>query len=803
MILTIMIYMDSIIRLYRSNYGNRELEIRLRNLNADRWLKLVKNATIKFGKSIPNRTVEFYFPNNLRRIKSCNNAKSDHREYKFKREIKSYQLDDNIKIVLSEEKVVEPFVKPNTDVKMCRLKIRHSFTCIPETQWRIDATIVKCITDIANFSNIIVDEFFKPFNNLEELVNSRLDRTDSSIAFEYEIEFIGNQIHHLTTKSIEDIIGSTCGGMYEELPSFRHVLSNPLRPKPLTRDIYTSKIYGNLKDWYITPKSDGINYFISLKPEPGKSGMYITDECIELTKKITVDKFYIFQGEFIDENLIYVIDVFQIGDDDLLKLNFIERYNRANEIVKLSSVFQCKPQYAMDVNLSENIDKIIKLPDQDGIIFNLNAPYDNGKIYKWKPPNQLSIDLLIVNANNGKDYYLYCNATSSQIIIYRLEGSLDLNNVPRVYNGSTIAIFKSQLYSDSWKWTSPTGDTSLDGKIGSFLWNTVETKMMLLEIRTDKGCRLNNYATCMTLMIQRYIPITPKELKNPVTEGYFRFEKSQEYKNQTKFITYVREMMYKQSSTSNSILVLAAGKGQEIFMTTKTTANIVVHLDVCIRSLQTLIERLTRLGDPKWYGEYGRLPDSFPSHYVVPANLTDSYDTIIDKIYKVANIKSFNLVTIMLALHYVIRDTPSLNNFFQLIDTVLHRNGVLCVMGLDGRTVMNTLRSNSLHEIRIPKTATDPIYHIRLNSASSIDDPNLCNVMIDCKLPFTDEYYSEYLIDYKMVTDKFISEGYQLRQYGPVTHFKSGFNARYSNRMLSMDDLEYLSYYYYMSVYKL
>jgi hypothetical protein len=305
-------------------------------------------------------------------------------------------------------------------------------------------------------------------------------------------------------------------------------------------------------------------------------------------------------------------------------------------------------------------------------------------------------------------------------------------------------------------------------------------------------------------MIQRYIPITPKELKDPVTESYFRHDKSEVYKNQTKFITYVREMMYKQLSTSNSILVLAAGKGQEVFMTTKTNANIVVHLDVCIRSLQTLIERLTHLGDPKWYGEYGRLPDSFPSHYVVPANLNDSYNSIIDKIHKVANIKTFNLITIMLAIHYIIRDKKTLNNFFQLIDGVLQRHGVLCVMGLDGRTVINALKSNSVREIRIPKTSTtDPIYHIKLNSKSSIDDPNLSNIIIDCKLPFTDEYYSEYLIDYKMVIDKFVSEGYQLRQFGPVTHFKGGFHLRHPNRILSVDDLEYLSFYYYMSVYKL
>jgi hypothetical protein len=147
---------------------------------------------------------------------------------------------------------------------------------------------------------------------------------------------------------------------------------------------------------YITSKLDGRRYLIYIHP----NGCFLINTVLE---KEPADIKYsepfkaVLDVEFY-KNKYYIFDILSYQNRDVRYLSFLERLNRINKVKNLlpSNKFIVKDFKKINVTAICDYVKSLKfkLGYSDGVIINSNEDYYH-KIYKYKPPEMLSIDFRI------------------------------------------------------------------------------------------------------------------------------------------------------------------------------------------------------------------------------------------------------------------------------------------------------------------------------------------------------------------------------------------------------------------------
>jgi hypothetical protein len=774
--------MDNILKLYRNNHHNRELEIRFTRIDRDKWITLYENV-LKLNIPVNvHKIISMIKSNGDIRNSFYNNTTKIFTEFINKQRLYRESIDGDCKLVLSNETPIQMSVFRLQDNPLIRLKIRHSF--IYQDMWSIDATIVHVAENDAIKS--IVQDFFKDHGNQSIIEFSK----DKPVDYEFEIEYKGlpNQLTAICVKNVVNVVRG------DNRPNIAWLDIN--RPKPITIKDY-SKVYAERQQYYISAKIDGVFAVVLIN----NIGTFVyKDEVLTAAAArappelgaplpITTDAGdMLFQVECAEK--MYIIDVFMFKGVNVRNSVFIDRYKCASDIVELApEMFAKKEQLHLT---PDAIDKIIAMPNQDGIIFNKNTSYSTMSIWKWKPASMLTIDFLIINPNPEKFenvYHLYCNITKSLIHTFGLE-KLPYYDSMFPESGNYVKIqFSPFLFKNAYIWQ--TSEKGLHNRNGEFLWDKTKWNLKVI----DKT-KINDFLVADTLFTQQYNPITLQYIKQPVDVGYFNRDKDNKYRQQTRFISHVRQMLYKQIANKSNILVLAAGKGQEVFIANQTNAKNIVYCDVDFPALMELINRLHVVNVKKYYPDQ-RAPQTFGKNYVAHIDLTQHYKINVKKIVDQTAIEKFDAIMINLALHYLMTSPEATNNIISLIDTLLNEYGIVCFTGFNGELIYDRLKTEKEYKV-MHSSSNELLYHI---IADFKDSKSLYDQKIKVLLPFSTSYYQENLLNFTEVIEKFTALNYELRQYGSVHNFLHDF--LHDNRdRLSDEDIDYIKLIYYTSMWK-
>jgi hypothetical protein len=165
---------------------------------------------------------------------------------------------------------------------------------------------------------------------------------------------------------------------------------------------------------YITSKLDGRRYLVYIHPE----NSYLIDTSLYKTPlDIKFDKYIkcVLDVEFF-KNKYYVFDILSHNNKDTRYMSFEKRYSILKDIiVKLPKKFILKEFKKINTeNICDYVRTLkFKLGVSDGIIINGDGNYYS-KIFKYKPPETLSIDFRIKKVT-GNIFQLYIDGSKGKI----------------------------------------------------------------------------------------------------------------------------------------------------------------------------------------------------------------------------------------------------------------------------------------------------------------------------------------------------------------------------------------------------
>jgi hypothetical protein len=439
--------------------------------------------------------------------------------------------------------------------------------------------------------------------------------------------------------------------------------------------------------------------------------------------------------------------------------------------------------------------------------------YSNMIGYKWKPIEHMTIDFFIcklptnlydnipykdIKLEEGDNIYILFSGISKQDF-----DSMSLSYmtnykyiVPEIYHNTTN-LFPIQFSTSDkpYNYIYISKDSELDEKIGEFSYNK---SWNLKKIRYDRDVELsrneyfgNYYKIAEMIWMSINNPLTLNTMVSENTDTYFINDDNQFYKSQRNYNSFVKSYLIEtviddrlnDKNDKNIVIDLAAGKGQDMARLSNAGFQKGLFLDNNKDALTELINRKHN------FRSKGRI-QILTKHI----DLTDNYKNIIKELDEF-NIKknSVDLIICNFAIHYIISNKESMINLMNLIKHFLVNNGRFIFTCFDGEKIFNLL-SDSKNWNSYDKD------QLKYSIIKKYDDDIFLNYgqSIDVLLPFSNnEYYTEYLINFKELKSVFESNGFTLEVSGSfitlLDMFKENNNSMYNN--LSESDLEYISLY--------
>ena len=169
---------------------------------------------------------------------------------------------------------------------------------------------------------------------------------------------------------------------------------------------------------YITSKLDGRRYLVYIHPD----GSFLINTLLEtqsLDIKYKTQFKAVLDVEFY-KNKFYIFDILSFQNKDTRYLPFLDRYHK---IMQVKEMLQ-EPKFVVKdfkkINTRDICDHVktltFKLGYSDGIILNSNKDYYH-KIFKYKPPEMLSIDFRI-KKQSPNICYLYVDTPKGDPILF-------------------------------------------------------------------------------------------------------------------------------------------------------------------------------------------------------------------------------------------------------------------------------------------------------------------------------------------------------------------------------------------------
>jgi hypothetical protein len=327
----------------------------------------------------------------------------------------------------------------------------------------------------------------------------------------------------------------------------KEITINPLN---LTYNVFTNQLIPYIKNYYATVKINGIRCIIFID---NFTVSFLTDkEEITLQSNIKNINVTIIDSELV-ENTLYPCDIIVQEGEIIYHLPFYKRllclkktFSNVKKILNEIG-YNCKMKHYQKLYKTQYKSQVLELKNNtnypsDGIIFIQSLKdYYSKKIFKWKPPEYLSIDFLIIDPkeyieqnlkkkDNFKLYYLFCGISSKEHKKVNIPLLKNYDNIMKdvIYTKKFYPIqftyssknIKTYLYfhplTSKITAYSPCGapvGKKLDKHIGEF--RLEYNKWVLLKLRPDKDILVNKgkaYGNYYTVSKDLY-----KLMTNPIT----------------------------------------------------------------------------------------------------------------------------------------------------------------------------------------------------------------------------------------------------------------------------------------------
>jgi SAM-dependent methyltransferase len=522
-----------------------------------------------------------------------------------------------------------------------------------------------------------------------------------------------------------------------------------LSPKGLSRFDYISELLPNIDNYMITDKADGIRSIIDIDSVKSIAKCIIGSNYFELNK--VSGKSSIIECEVLnDKKIILIYDIFEYNNELLINKPFNERYTILSKLSIKHSEWKFKIKTFIKLTLSNYSKSIMQLYDimkkaeynTDGIIFTfINNNYLKTNHYKWKPPEHLTIDFLVVE-----------NLQLWSGISQRLFKQIGLT-LPENYNqiASKWVKFNNDIIINEYfpipftpsisplVYLMPIKNAPKDlvGKIVELSWNN--NSWIFHRIRDDRDKELkeghyfgNNFEVAELTYELIINPLTLKDLISPIqilTKNFY-FEKTDDkYKSARNFNSYVKSQLISRNYGAKYVIDMASGKGQDLGRYYFNKIKNLLMLEIDQSAIDELITRKydiakkIRIDAPIKINSISESTNLLISQMDLnqPSELNINK---IESIFKNFKSNSVDLIICNFAFHYLVEDISHINNIVSFISYWLKPGGEFMF------TALNSEKINPL--IKTEKWEVGP-YKIERKS------PNIINVLLPCSTEMREE----------------------------------------------------------------
>lgn len=906
--------MFGVINSYLLDPEHKELELRVRITDA----QLYKTLYEKFIEASQTETVEKSILTIIDNIQNqANQTKTRRRRETYfnpdgsktesyvEKTPGKYWLSKSQMYKLSEATEMEVPIFKVDSADLIRFRVRRSVAIKDFPDWRFDFTAVKELSrNEINQIPRVKNEMFASDQDLSQI---------PGIKNEFEVEFVGTPLSaEQIEKSINDIMKyidkmlnvdleddsevqqitfkvanlllSKYADKYQINQFRQHFGLKELSNNPITLSRATfQEILKEKENYFVTEKTDGLRCFLVLGLD-GENKI-INNASVEELKLHVPSQTTILDVEQVSSKEYRVFDILMLGNKEVANQPFEERYEL---ILEATNHPAFKKQMEKDKikitrkemtrltseNYKQTIKKYSQIKETDGLIFTPAAfsvenakqrfktrcDYFDMKVYKFKPPKDLTTDFLIMEVPQSllgkkpfiippnpvkkekketkkekkektvpKMYVLFCGITWSDKKTLNLDLIPGYNQILNQINYTDKYFpiqFSPSVQPNAFIYVSNGQD--LSGKIGEFKYEgkppTGEWK--LIRMRDDKQASLvkgvgfgNNFRIAESTLIQFFNPLELDEIidaGNKEIESYFVEKASKEYKPLTKVNNFVTAQLIRQLEKSNLVIDLAAGKGQNLFTWNCFGIKIIICQDIDSEALEELNRRRYIMNAEKTcvYNAANRPKENIHT-WICNSDLTDPAQKNIDLISSFTTnetsdtkeTKEINAdgVLINLALHYIISDKQTLRNFITLVSGILKKNGLFIFTAFDGdriQMLLKNLKKGQTWEAgKLESGATKYAIKKEYNDTQPKDKAKKIAVMHHFA---GGKFYEENLLDIQHIINEFQNSGFSLIRQGSFADMHpeyKQFNRTFAEK-LTKDDLLYSSLYTHVTLIK-
>jgi hypothetical protein len=731
-----------------------------------------------------------------------------------------------------------------------RFKVRVSFFD-KDKKWRFDLTAIRrgVIKDLGPVMLTIKKELFIPMTKENFLDKLTWGQTDS---FEVEVEYVGKK-EDLSVKDfdIPKTLFSLINPNYLAAASFQdevysvaqHIVKNPnVLPmfktqyglKRLLNQVIALTKNGYMEifppvSYYLTEKADGIRCVVSIN---GNRCRLLADKLYEFLDgeafvpgEITIADSELITGKK-GEQSIYLFDAMVFRDENLTEMPYDKRVYYLKEASTVIKRFlPCEPKNVIRLeegNLKAGFKSVYegKYPYEiDGLI--LTSPdgsYERTISYKWKPMEATTIDFLAILAPKTmlgikpfipiKGYEIYILFVG---INYMEKEKLGLALLPQykqifpevvigTENSSYFPVqFSPSANPNAYVFYYPSEGPKIDRKIVE-LKRDEKIKLLnhwqFVRIREDRkyepGYYGNNYRVA-EMTYQNYInPLPFEELHDPKF-GYFSKEKDQIFASPNGFKRYViSQLITDNLKDAKWVIDLAAGRGADLNRYVQAGVQSAIFVDIDKTALAELISRKFELIARRRADKKGHSPKELKgmSIHTLVADLNAPYQNTINSILDF-NVSEGTMdgCVCNFAIHYFLNTVESARNFLKLVASMLKIGGVFIFTCMNGKEIFDLLMKSPNGEWSVREG--DMIkYEVKKKfMGTALADYGQA---ISVKLPFTEDTYTEVLVNIDFIIREAAKLGMNVELNGSFNEYLGDFsraNKNMSEKLTEEDKL--------------
>lgn len=590
-------------------------------------------------------------------------------------------------------------------------------------------------------------------------------------------------------------------------PKIQHMFKNKYGMKQLSNQVielnkatYLSELHQKITNHLITDKIDGKRTILYLSNDRSYAVNDILTE-LDIKMKDTT----ILDTEMYEDNY-YIFDVMVYNGKSLIdqpfeeRLKYFEKFNDMSRI-KTKTFIKLTTNYKEQIREFKKEKKAYKV---DGIILTpVDGKYNDMVVYKYKPPEQLTIDFLIkrcpaklqeenkLSDNNQILYLLFCGINKR--IFYKLSmkmvkyyndifPDIDTKNLPQYF---PIQFEPSSQKNAYFFWSDK---KHLDGEVGEFLYNTHTKKWTLEKIREDRRVDVkrgnyfgNNYKIAEFVWMAYFDPLIIEDIQEN-QDIYFQEHNNILQKASRNFNSYVKSEIFKKFRNTTWVMDLASGKGQDLFRYGSINIRNIIFTELDKVALMELISRKH---------SFATETNNHMNILIQNVDLLDKYQNNIQLINNIHTKQNIDMIMCNLAFHYLMKNKKSLENVCKLINHYLKPNGRFVFSAFNGHKIVKLLEEH--HGEWTVKVGDRVKYSIM--KKYSENHITKIGQKIDVSLPFSkNTYYSEYLININTIERA-------LGKYNIVLEsnesFSKYFNSYNKKSELDTNDRIYIDMYHY------